>query len=321
MNMHIRPIAKGASTFIPGLRQVLPKKGTGGTISAKYCYEVWLKHLVILWENRLRSIPNTLAELGPGDSLEIGLAAMCSGVNNYYALDVVKYSNSDFNIKIFDELVALFQARAARPAKGWPDYDNYLDENLFPSHILTNDVLNASLSRERIALIRNALLNPESSGEGITIKYVVPWSEDNVIEKETVDLIISHAVLEHVIDLKSTYRALYLWLKPGGIMSHQIDFTSHGLSERWNGYRAYPELLWKVIMGKRPFLINRQPYSVHMDLLKNNGFKIICSLKSYSTEEGIQRSQLSAYWRNISDDDLTCSGAFIEAQKPEKNPK
>jgi len=98
-------------------------------------------------------------------------------------------------------------------------------------------------------------------------------------------------------------------------MSQQIDFGSHALSKEWNGYRAYPELLWKIIMGKRPFLINRQPYSVHIDIINNSGFKIICNLKRYSMEDGIQRSQLSAYWKDISDDDLTCSGAFIQAQK------
>jgi len=313
--MYIKPIVKGALTFIPGIKRVLPQKGTGGTTSAKYCYEVWLKHLVMLRESGMHSIPNTIAELGPGDSLGIGLAAILSGVNNYYALDVVNYSNTERNLLIFDELVTFFKSRIGRPSKGWPDYDRYLDDKLFPSHILTDDVLNASLSQKRIALIQNALTNPDSSNKEIIIKYMVPWSDDSVIKKESVDLIISHSVLEHVSYLRKTYPALRLWLKPGGLMSHQIDFGSHALSKEWNGYRAYPELLWKIIMGKRPFLINRQPYSVHIDIINNSGFKIICNLKRYSMEDGIQRSQLSAYWKDISDDDLTCSGAFIQAQK------
>lgn len=317
-HMKIKPVAKGLLTFIPGIRRALLKRGTGGTNSAYYCYGVWLKHLTILWENGIRSIPNTLAELGPGDSLGVGLAAILSDVDNYNALDVVRHLNSDLNLKIFDELVKLFQTRAARPTKGWPDFDSYLDESLFPSHILTDDVLNTSLSEERIALIRNALANPESMNKGVTIEYMVPWSDDSIIEKETVDVILSHSVLEHVVDLESTYRALYSWLKPGGMMSHQIDFTSHGVSEKWNGYRAYSELLWKIIVGKQPFLINRQPCSVHLDLIKKNDFKIICHLKRYRTD-GIKRSQLSAHWRNISDDDLTCSGTFIQAQKREKS--
>lgn len=312
--MRIRPVVKGLLTFVPGMQKVLPKKGTDGTNSAVYCYGVWLKHLTLLWENGMRSIPITIAELGPGDSLGTGLAAMLSGANNYLALDVVKYSDITLNLKIFDELVSSFKTRTGRPTKNWPDYDNYLDDNLFPSHILTDEVLDASLTEERILLIRKALMIPESKNTGITIKYMVPWSDDNIIEKESIDLIISQAVLEHVMDLDSTYRALHSWLRPGGYMSHQIDFTSHGLSDKWNGHWASSEKLWNVMLGRRPYFINRQPCSAHVGLTKKHGFKLICHLKRHRTD-GVQRSQLSSYWKEISDDDLTCSATFIQAQK------
>ncbi len=312
--MKLRPLVKGLLTFIPGVQGLLPSRGTGGTDSAHYSYGVWLKHLTLLWENGLRSIPSTLAELGPGDSLGIGLAAMLCGVNRYFALDVVRHSSSEANLRILEELVALFESRAERPTKGWPDFDEYLDDKLFPSHILHDELLKASLSRKRIEAIRNALEYPERRTDEITIKYMVPWSDDNVIAKDSVDVILSHSVLEHVVDIEKTYRVLYSWLKPNGMMSHQIDFESHGLSETWNGYRAYSELMWKLMMGKRPFLINRQPHSAHMELMAKNGFHVICDLTAHRTD-GIQRSDLSDHWKNITDDDLTCSGAFIQAKK------
>jgi len=296
------------------MQRVLPERRTGGTDSAYYCYGVWLKHLTLLWENGMRSIPNTLAELGPGDSLGIGLAAMLCGVNNYFALDVVRHSSSEINTKIFDELVALFESRAERPTKGWPDFDKYLDDNLFPGHILDDELLKASLSEKRIEAIRDTLEYPEQRTNEITIKYMVPWSEDNVIAKDSVDVILSHSVLEYVVGIEKTYQSLYSWLKPNGMMSHQIDFQSDGLSKTWNGYRAYSELLWKLMMGKRPFIINRQPHSAHIDLMVKNGFHVICDLTTHRID-GIQRSDLSDYWKNITDDDLTCSGAFIQAKK------
>ncbi len=315
MNMRMGPIVKGSLTYIPGLKDVLLKKDTGGTNSARYCYDVWLKHLTMLRANGMESIPHTLAELGPGDSIGIGLAAMLSGVDTYYALDVKKYSNVDFNIRIFNELVVLFRERAARPTKGWPDYDQYLDKNLFPSHILTDDLLNTTLSGERVSRIRNAIMKPEPSNEGITIRYIAPWSDEGVIARETVNVIVSHSVLEHVVDLAGTYHALYSWLTPGGVMSNQIDLSAHGLSKKWNGFRAYPEWMWKLLVGKRPFLINRQPYSAHVNLMEENGFRIICNLKHYRREGGVRRSQLSSRWKDISDDDLTISGTFIQARK------
>lgn len=314
IQVKIRPLAKGLLTFIPGMQRILRGRGTGGTDSAYYSYGVWLKHLTLLWENGMRSIPNTLAELGPGDSLGIGLAAMLCGVNNYFALDVVRHSNTEINLRILDELVTLFESRAERPTKGWPDFDRYLDEDLFPGHILDDELLNASLSEKRVAAIRNNLEYPGQRTNGITIQYMVPWSENYVIAKDSVDVILSHSVLEHVVDIEKTYQALYSWLKPNGMMSHQIDFESHGLSETWNGYRAYSERLWKIMMGKRPFLINRQPHSAHIDLMVKNGFQVICDLTAHRTD-GIQRSDLSDYWKNIADDDLTCSGAFVQAIK------
>ena len=312
--MNFRPVVKGLLTFIPGAEIVLPRRGTGGTDTAYYCYSVWIKHLTMLWKNGMRSMPNTLAELGPGDSIGIGLAAMLSGVNNYFALDVVRYSNTDINLKTFEDLVSLFNARASRSHKGWPDIDEYLDENNFPSHILTDERLSVSLSEERVSLLRNMIKNPGSQHNGLTIKYMVPWSQENVIEKECVDVILSHSVLEHVVDLEAAYEAFYSWLKPAGLMSHQIDFTSHGLSEKWNGYRAYSDYLWKIILGKRSYLINRQPVSVHLALTKKHGFEVFCLLKNYKPH-GIERTELSSPWKDISNDDLACSGAFIQSRK------
>jgi hypothetical protein len=301
-------------TIIPGIQRLLIERRTGGTNSASYCYGVWLKHLTLLWENGMRSMPNTLAELGPGDSLGVGLAAMLCGVKNYYALDVVNHSNPEINLKIFDELVTLLKSRKGRPTKGWPDFDKYLDSGFFPSHILNDQLLKESLSEKRIEAIRNAIQNPAHHTGEVTIKYMVPWSDEKIIEKNTVDAILSHSVLEHVVDLEKTYQALYSWLKPKGIMSHQIDFGSHGISKKWNGYRMYSEPLWKMMMGKRSFLINRQPHSVHIDIIKKNRFTLVCDLTSHRND-GIQRSDLSNCWKNISDDDLTCAGAYVVAIK------
>ena len=97
-------------------------------------------------------------------------------------------------------------------------------------------------------------------------------------------------------------------------MTHQVDFSSHGLSKRWNGFRAYPEWLWKLMAGRHTYLINRQPCSVHVDNMKKNGFEIRCLMKN-TLPDGIGRERLAARWRHISDEDLNCSGAFIQAQK------
>ena len=317
MNIRIKPIVKGLLTYIPGLRESFSRKQTGGTNRADYCYEVWLKHLTMASAHGLEKIPGTVAELGPGDSLGIGLAAVLSGANRYYALDVVEYSSVESNLRIFDELVDMFKRRAPRPPTGWPDYDEYLDEGLFPSHILTSDILRVSLSTERLEEIRSVLADPGYHSDSISIRYSAPWSNDDIIDDGSVDLIFSQSVIEHIDDLDTAYKALYKWLCPGGMMSHQIDLGAHRLSGRWNGYRAYSEGIWKIIVGTRPYLINRQPRSTHVRLIKEVGLDLVCDLKRATPEKGIERSRLSSRWKDISDDDLTCSDIFVQARKPE----
>jgi methyltransferase family protein len=312
--MRVAPIIKGALTCIPGVHEKFARKRNSGTASAAYCYEVWLKHLTYLWENGMRVIPETVAELGPGSSLGIGLAALLSGAKRYYALDVVKHADTERNLSVLDELFYLFQRRAGRPEKGWPDYDRYLDSNLFPSHILSEKVLESSVTTTRLESFRKAIIDANSGDGPGMIAYMVPWNHSAAAREQSVDLIISHSVLEHVTDLEATYKACSLWLRPKGWMSHQIDFKSHDLTPEWNGYWSYPEGLWKIVVGTRPYLINRQPCSTHVSLMERNGFNVMCRLEHHR-EDGAARSRLARQWRHLSDDDFTCSGAFIQAVK------
>jgi hypothetical protein len=313
--MKIRSLVKGALTFVPGAQALMPKPLASRNPPAAYYYEVWLKHLTLLHDNGLYHAPESIAELGPGDSFGIGIAALLCGANRYYGLDVIAHTNPAHNLQTLEELVALFKRRAPRPPTGWPDYDHLLDSSLFPSRILTDQLLSRSLTPERIASIRQILAGREEAAGQITIAYRVPWNDREVIVKDSIDLIISQAVLEHVTDLQETYEAMYLWLKPGGVMSHQIDFRSHELTSEWNGHRAIPEWLWRIMEGKRPYLINREPCSAHLNAMTACGFEIV-SAQHRHLPNGIPRSRLASKWRDISDEDLSCSEVFVQARKP-----
>ena len=312
--MRIKPLLIGFASYIPWLYK-FASKGTGGTISARYCYSVWLRHLSIAHKNGLPTKPDTIAELGPGDSLGIGLAALISGANKYYAFDVVKYANNKRNTEIFDELVNLFKKRERIPDEAeFPLVKPYLKSYEFPNHILTDKRLNQALKQDRIEYLRNALLNLGRKNNGNIISYLVPWHDSYIIKKESVDMIYSQAVLEHINDLTHTYNALYHWLNHGGFMSHQIDFKCHGTAKKWNGHWAYSDFTWKLIKGKKSYILNRKPHSTHINLLRKFGFKVVCDIK-INDATGIQRKYLSSRFKNISDDDLTTSGAFIQALK------
>ena len=44
---------------------------------------------------------NSIAELGPGDSIGIGLAALLTGANIYYAFDIIQFASNQMNLKNF----------------------------------------------------------------------------------------------------------------------------------------------------------------------------------------------------------------------------
>ncbi len=313
-DMRLGPVARGILTYVPAINELLPSATTGGaTTSANYCYGVWLKHLTLLHAHGLAAVPSTIAELGPGDSLGVGLCGLLSGADHYAGLDVVAHSNPAANQIVLDDLVRKFRERAPNPDHGWPHFDAYLDARGFPSRVLDEDTLKHSLDPDRVDAIRQAISLP-SPYSPISVEYKAPWFDPRVIEEDSVDLIVSHSVLEHVADLAGTYRALYRWLKPGGWMSHQIDFKSHQLSRRWNGYRTCSEGMWTLTVGRRPFLINRQPASVHLRLLQEAGFTLVTQEK-YLRDDGIGRDELAPLWAQISEEDLNCSGLYVIARK------
>ncbi|MDA8136953.1 MAG: methyltransferase domain-containing protein [Desulfobacteraceae bacterium] len=310
--MKLKHFILGIITFLPGLNK-FKAKGTGGTDSARYCYSVWLRHMVMAKKNGLNPYPGIVAELGPGDSLGIGMAALISGCERYFAFDVVEHSNTEKNLQIFDELVSLFQNRTAIPGEEeFPEVKPYLDDYNFPADIYDEGRLSHALEESRLKKIRAAVGLPPGAESLLSCK--TSWYDDHALEKESLDMIYSQAVLEHIDDLRNAYRAMRLWLKPEGYISHQIDFKSHGTADEWNGHWMYSDLMWKLMRGKRPYLINREPHSAHLAILKEQGFKLLCDKKTQS-KSNYTLDDLSQRFKSITDEDLITSGAFIQAIK------
>ncbi len=184
---------------VPGLGK---PSATGGTTDSRYCYSTWLRHLILLNKYN-KEIPKVIAKLGPGDSLGTGIAALLCGSEKYIALDFFTYANTAHNVKIFNELVDLFQNRTTLPAAGeYPYLTPYLDNYDFPAHILTEEILASSLSAGRLAAIRNELASPATTNS--FINYFVPWTPAN-IKNESVDFVLSQSVLQYT-DPGPTYR-------------------------------------------------------------------------------------------------------------------
>jgi SAM-dependent methyltransferase len=266
-------------------------------------------------DNKLFDSPHSIkriAEIGPGDSLGIGIAALYTGAENYYAFDVIEHASHQKNVEVTREIGGLYLANAPIPNTNkhrnvgprLPNYD-------FPSEYLDNDD-DWYVSR-RSEIIR-ALDSGDSSLE---IKYVVPWIKQTAVNTIGLDLIYSQAVMEHVLDIESAYGEMYRWLRPGGVISHQIDFKTHEMTKAWNGHWFIGDLTWKLLAHGRKYPINRLPLSAHIDAMEKVGFEIKFILP---VEQPNSFGRHAPKVPNVvfSERDLVTSGAFVQAIKPNK---
>jgi len=312
MSISIVSVIKGLASY------VLPKSmigvtGTGGSNSAEYCYSVWLRHLYCLQEKGIiktvDSIEN-VAELGPGDSLGIGICSLYTGAKKYYAFDVIKHSNIKHNKYINEEVGKLFEQKTDIPSGSIsknvkPVISNYK----FPSSLLPFD---AGYYNERRGYIDKALDNQTDSP--VHISYVVPWMKSNNLDVPQIDLVFSQAVMEHVIDIDFTYKQMYDWLKPGGIISHQIDFKAHEISKKWNEHWFISESLWKVLMHGRKYAINRLPLSAHIKAIEKAGF-IIKNVVPFNQKNEFEGKKPLVPGVAFDEQDFCTSSALIQAVK------
>jgi hypothetical protein len=214
---------------------------------------------VLAAESGQNDNPGVVAELGPGGSLGVGIAALLTGAARYLAFDVVAHANVERNIIVLDELVELvelFRARSAIPdGNEFPDVSPRLEDYRFPEETLGRARMDEALMPDRIAVAC-----------------------------------------------------------PRGIMSHEIDFKSHGWASAWNGHWSYSDTLWKLIRGRDSWFINRVPASAHLELLQQEGYRVI-RFDRESRPNQFKRHQLSKRFQQIPNIDLETSEAFLQATK------
>jgi hypothetical protein len=309
--MLLKRMVGGIASYIPGYNR-LHRGGGGSTHTPRYCYASWMRHLLLAQPYLEPRIPAVVAELGPGDSVGTGLAALLSGAKRYAAFDVIPLISLERNLQVFEGLLELFRQRAPIPTtQEFPELWPPLDNDRFPRELLPDSVLDATMAPNRCEEIRSALKRTREDG---LVRYLAPWSGRGRTEPGSVDFVFSQAVLEHVSDVTETYRAIARWMKPGSLTAHTIDFRCHGLDERWDKHWTYPGYLWPLIRGNRPWLPNRQPLSRHLIGLAASGFEVLRMIPRHVTPTA-SRVELASELRDMTEDDRRTDSAWIIARR------
>ena len=314
----LRLMLGGLKSYFPVLHAGY--KGAVGQTTGAYCYSVWLRHLSIIVRALPSFAPRVVVELGPGDSLGLGCAALLSGADQYIGLDVVAHADPEHDAKVLDELVGLFQQHAPIPdGRVFPNLQPKLSSYGFPSRLFTDDgPRRIRLEPARLQAIRTALVERQDLlYDNLPIGYTAPWGP-RTLDRQSVDLVITQAVLQDMSheprrsELAGAFQAMSRWLRKGGVMSHQINFSFPG-GTVWNHHWRHSDAAWRLVRGNRPFFENRAPLSTYLALCEENDFEVV-SVKRVE-EEGIPRDRAAPRFRDLSDDDFRTSSAHVVAVK------
>jgi hypothetical protein len=315
-SMTLRLMLGGLKSYFPALHA--RPGGAAGRSSAAYCYSVWMRHLSIIARAVPSFRPRAVVEIGPGDSLGVGCAALLSGAEQYVAVDDVPRADAQHDSHLLDELVELFEHRAPIPdARVFPHLLPALSSYNFPARLFTDDgPRHIALDHRRVESIRAALLDRRGVlYDDVPLGYVTPWGPRS-LDRQSVDLVLSQAALQRIpheperSELAGTFAAMSRWVKKGGIISHQIDlgFPAGGV---WNQHWHYADAAWRVVRGNRPDFANRVPLSIYLSLCQEYEFEVV-SVKR-ATAEGLPREKVAPRFRDLPEDDFVTSSAHIVA--------
>lgn len=302
MNFRLKPLLGGLATrMMPSLAAAMGRRNQP-RVTAEYYYTVWLRHVCTAAHFQRWNAPQTVLEIGPGKALGTGMAALLSGVQKYIAYDATPLLQQKFEEQMWHDLTTLF-----REKKAFAEVDRILPSTLFPSELFPSEQLARTLSDERLARIRRSVQQRND-----LIWYL---NDLHSLPDDSVDYLFSHSVLEHVAALEPMYRAMWRGLRPGGVMTHSIDFSSHGTSRAWNGHWTIPAFIWQLMEGERSYFLNREPASTHRTWLEQMGFEV-AAFHLTPLASAVQHNNLAARFGHLSESDLTTVSAFVVARKP-----
>ena len=83
----------------------------------------------------------------------------------------------------------------------------------------------------------------------------------------------------------------------------------------WNGHWAYSDWEWRMVRGRREWIINREPLSAHLEYAKKVGFDVLLLGQNHGSG-GLGIEALSQRFQVLSAEDVRTHGASVHFVKP-----
>ena len=278
MNWLIKVFLKLIINRIPLLRKIFELCGffkLGKMDSYFYAKKIYKLHI-----NQYIQISTckdkVMLEMGPGDSISSAIFGYASGFKKIYLIDIGNFATN--NLDFYKNIVSSMKKEGLR-------------------------VPNISKAKKLEDILYSC-----------NAKYLVSGLDSlKEIEKNSIDFLFSHSVIEHIRerDFLSTIYELHRVMKKGGIASHCIDYQDH-LSKSLNNLR-FPDKIWESeFFANSGFYTNRIPAIEVHKIFKNNGFEIIKENFGRWENMPIPRKFINKKFKNFSDNDLINRTSYLK---------
>lgn len=213
-----------------------------------------------------------ILELGPGGSIGFGLLALKAGAKEYCAIENGDHTRID--------------------TRTFASYKKILENNHdLISKFFTHD---HRFKSKKIRFIENDQI----------ASYAIP--------NDSIDIIYSCAVLEHVHNLDLCFSEMTRVLKSGGIMNHQVDLRDHIFSQKSLWFLTMSNRIFRLLFSKTGEYVNRKRLSYYLQLIKKNNLQIVTIEKNTFFNGRLNKNLLKRY----TEDDLRTLSINITLKKP-----
>jgi len=181
-------------------------------------------------------------------------------------------------------------------------------------HALIGEATVPGIETTRDALARFVHLGPLFRGESLAraLASGLVWrrgtAESLDLPSGSVDLITSRSVMEHVANPAAAYASMTKFLRPQGVLHHDVDFTSHDV-EPFAIYRRPPRAAGGALDG-----LNELRLGDHVAILRGLGLDV--KVKRQERAVGsVERKTLAPRFARYNDDDLLTTRAVLVARR------
>jgi len=175
----------------------------------------------------------------------------------------------------------------------------------------------AAPARSRAEDCFRARGEPESGFRQERLRHIVQPSGLSGL-RDTADLVISRAVLEHTNDLSATFADLHAALRADGISVQKVDLRSHGL-HRSNplDFLTWPTWLWWLMYSGKG-VPNRWRVDRYRRDLREQALQVMHLAPTALAEPrdvSAVRPHLAEPFRDLSDEDLSWLGFWLVCKR------